>query len=92
MTLITSTSQYRLYSDGLNHKLQITLSETTYGHGWVTIATIPSEYSNYFPSSGYIFPTIVTGVFLNFNEKGEIKVYNNNTSNTIPIFEMLHYI
>lgn len=92
MNLITSTSQYKLYSDGLNHKLLITLSQSTYAHGWTTVATIPSEYSNYFPIFGYIFPTMFTGVLLNFNEKGEIKVYNNNTSNTKSINELLHYI
>lgn len=92
MKLITSTSQYQLYSDGLNHNLYITLSKTTYAQGWITITTIPSEYSNYLPSHGYIFPTITTGVFLNLNEKGEIKVYNNNTSSTMPIYETLHYI
>ena len=92
MKLITSTNQYKLYSDGLNHILRLTLPNTKYTNGWTTITTIPSKYSDYFPISRYVFSTFITGVSLSFNEQGEIQLYNNNTSTNMGIYEMLHYI
>ena len=93
MQLITSTSKYQLYSDGLNHMLKISIPTQTWNVGWTTVDTIPSAYKDYYPLGSYMFITLVTNLYLNINEKGQIRIGNTSSASlNRTISNVVHYV